>query len=190
MSKFSIEELENRYLLSVTLADYAQLVGQDKIASQFSNLTGQGITIADIDTGINYNLPQLGGGFGPGFKVEAGFDFYDNDSDPMDVDGHGTDTAFVMAGNPFTSNGVTYQGVAPDAKLIALRVGTETDISDDNIEKALDWVITNHTKYGIDIVNLSLGSGNYTSANQLAVEPRFCDTEEPGHFCDGRQRKQ
>src|SRR4029077_12937311 len=85
-------------------------------------------------------------------------------SDPMDVDGHGTDTASVIAANPYTVNGITYQGVAPDAKLVALRVGTETGISDANIQKALQWVIDNYKTYNISVVNMSLGAGNYTSA--------------------------
>src|SRR4029453_16664196 len=42
-------------------------------------------------------------------------------------------------------------------------VGTETNISDSRIEDALQWVITNHDKFNIQVVNLSLGSGNYTN---------------------------
>ena len=105
------------------------------------------MTVAVIDTGIDYNRPELGGGFGAGHKVIAGYDFYDNDSDPMDESGHGTSVAGVIAAKPYTVNGITYQGVAPDAKLVALRVGTETSISDTNIEKALQWVITNYKTY-------------------------------------------
>src|SRR5439155_25507013 len=89
-------------------------------------------------------------------------DFYSNDSDPMDESGHGTSVAGVIAANPYTVNGVTYRGVAPDAKLVALRVGTETNIPDSNIKEALDWVIANRKTYHISVVNLSLGSGNYT----------------------------
>src|SRR5439155_21797055 len=75
--------------------------------------------------------------------------------------GHGTSVAGVIAANPYTVSGVTYQGVAPDAKLVALRVGTDQGIADANIEKALQWVIDNYAKYTISVVNLSLGSGNY-----------------------------
>src|SRR5205807_7888835 len=119
-------------------------------------------TVAVIDTGVDYNLKVLGGGFGKNFKVVAGYDFYDGDSDPMDESGHGTSVAGVIAANPYTVNGVTYRGVAPDAKLVALRVGTETNIPDSNIKEALDWVIANRKTYHISVVNLSLGSGNYT----------------------------
>ena len=46
---------------------------------------GTGMTVAVIDTGVDYNNPALGGGFGPGDKVIAGYDFADNTSQP---DGH------------------------------------------------------------------------------------------------------
>src|SRR5439155_19943415 len=127
----------------------------------FSSITGKGVTVAVIDTGIDYNSPELGGGYGAGKKVIGGYDFYDNDADPMDGSGHGTNVASVIAANSYTVNGITYRGVAPDAKLVALRVGTETNIADDNIERALRWVIDNHTTYSIDVVNLPLGSGCY-----------------------------
>ncbi len=177
-----IEQLEPRQLLT-TWSPYAKLVSQDIAADNFSGVTGKGVTIAMIDTGIDYNLPILGGGFGKGHKVIGGFDFFDNDSDPMDEDGHGTDTASVVAANPFTVNGITYQGVAPDANLVALRVGTETDISDDNIQRALDWVITNYKTYNISVVNISLGSGNYTSAQTNSqLSPDFQTLHNLGIF--------
>src|SRR6185436_13560865 len=97
-------------------------------AAQFSSLKGAGQTVAVIDTGIDYNRAELGGGFGSNFKVIGGYDFYNNDSDPMDLSGHGTSVASVIAAKPYTVGGTTYRGVAPDAKLVALRVGTETNI--------------------------------------------------------------
>src|SRR5437867_12046244 len=153
------ESLEPRWLMAWSA--YAHLVNQDQAAADFSSITGKGVTVAMIDTGIDYNLPQLGGGFGSGKKVIAGYDFFANDSDPMDESGHGTNTASVVAASAYTVNGITYRGVAPDAKLVALRVGTESNISDDNIERALQWVIANYQKYSIDVVNISLGSGFY-----------------------------
>jgi subtilisin family serine protease len=172
VSRYLIETLEVRLLPA--WAPYAQLVHQDLAASDFPTLNGKGVTVAMIDTGIDYNLPALGGGFGPGHKVIAGYDFVDNTSDPLDVDGHGTDTAFTVAGNPITVNGITYQGVAPDANLIALKAGTESGgFTDANIDAALQWVIANYKKYNISIVNMSIGAGSYTSA--YAQSPESAD---------------
>ncbi|MEA2733940.1 MAG: hypothetical protein QOE14_391 [Humisphaera sp.] len=161
--RVTCEPLELRQLLAWSA--YAQLVNQDEAAAAHSSITGAGTTVAVIDTGVDYTISALGGGFGAGKKVIGGYDFYANDADPMDADGHGTMVAGVIAASAYTVGGVTYRGVAPDAKLVALRVGTETSISDNNIERALQWVITNHDAYGIDVVNLSLGSGSYTDPN-------------------------
>src|SRR5688572_19595658 len=166
-----LEALEYRRLLA--WSSYAQLVNQDEAAGQFASITGAGQTIAVIDTGIDYNRAELGGGFGSNFKVVGGYDFFANDADPMDTSGHGTSVASVIAARPFTVGGITYQGVAPDAKLVALRVGTETNISNDNIERALQWVIDNHSTFSIDVVNLSLGSGFYQDAETTQMSDEF-----------------
>src|SRR5688572_5181866 len=115
------EPLEPRRLLAWSAQ--AQLVDQDLAAASFPTITGAGTTVAVIDTGINYLLAPLGRGFGPGKKVIGGFDFFDNDPDPRDEDGHGTAVAAMIAANPYITGGVTYRGIAPDAKLVALRVG-------------------------------------------------------------------
>lgn len=176
-----IEPLEFRRLLA--WSGYAQLVNQDEAAAAYSSLTGKGATVAVIDTGIDYTHPALGGGFGAGQKVVGGYDFYANDADPMDATGHGTNVAGVIAADAYTHNGVTYRGVAPDASLVALRVGTASNISDANIEKALQWVISNRSTYGIDVVNLSLGSGFYTdSHDSTRYADEFATLRDAGVF--------
>ncbi|MGB0068856.1 MAG: hypothetical protein WBQ11_12470, partial [Isosphaeraceae bacterium] len=52
-------------------------------ARQAYAVDGTGMTVAVIDTGVDYNNPALGGGFGPGAKVVAGYDFATNTPDPM-----------------------------------------------------------------------------------------------------------
>jgi hypothetical protein len=155
-----VEFLEHRRLLAWSPA--AQLVNQDDAASNYASVAGAGVTVAVIDTGIDYSLPQLGGGFGAGWKVVGGYDFYAGDADPMDEDGHGTQVASIVAAAPYTVNGITYQGIAPDANLVALRVGSADSITTTNIERALQWVIAHNEELAIRVVNLSVGSGNYT----------------------------
>lgn len=66
------------------------------------NITGQDIKIAIIDTGVDYTHPDLGGCLGEGCKVAGGYDFVNNDADPMDDMGHGTHVAATAAGkNPY-----------------------------------------------------------------------------------------
>ena len=112
-------------------------------------LTGSNITIAVIDTGINYNHSSLGGGFGPGFKVIGGYDFVDDDNDPFDEHGHGTHIAGIIAGAS------SIQGISPNVNLLAYRVvGYNGLVRASDVVMALNRAVID----GSDIINLSLGS--------------------------------
>ena len=162
MSSRHAELLEPRRLFAWGAS--ARLIDQDDAAVAFPNVTGQGVTVAVLDTGVDYNHPALGGGFGAGKKVKAGWDFVDNDGDPMDTFGHGTNTTGIIAANEFTISGETYRGVAPNAQIVALRVSNGTDpVTDATIEQALQWIETNRTLYNISVVNFSFGAGRNTS---------------------------
>jgi len=120
---------------------------------------GAGVTVAIIDTGIDYTHPALGSGFGTGFKVKGGWDFVNNDADPMDDNGHGTHVAGIVAGQ---SDVIT--GVAPDVSLIAYKVlGATGSGSESNviaaIERAADPNQDGNTDDHVDVANLSLGGG-------------------------------
>lgn len=117
---------------------------------------GNGTVIAVIDTGIDYNHPDLGSGFGPEYKVIGGYDFVNNDTDPMDDNSHGTHCAGIAAGDG------AVQGVAPKAKLMAVKVlnaggtGLTSDIIA-GIEWAFDPDGNPATDDGADIISMSLG---------------------------------
>jgi subtilisin family serine protease len=142
--------------------------------SQFG-VKGNGIRIGIIDTGIDYNHQDLGGGFGPSFKVIGGYDFFNNDSDPLDDHGHGTHVAGIAAGN-----GANLQGVAPLAKLVAYKVlGSQGFGYDDMIlaaiERTTDPDQNPATDDALDVVNMSLGryadeNEPYSEAVNNAVE--------------------
>jgi len=113
---------------------------------------GLNVPVAVIDTGIDYKHPDLGGCLGAGCKVAGGFDFVNNDSDPIDDEGHGTHVAGTVAA---LDNGVGVVGVAPEAKLYGLKVlNSSGSGSFSDVIKALQWVVDN----GIKITNNSYGS--------------------------------
>jgi Subtilase family len=121
------------------------------------NVRGRGIVIAIIDTGIDYNHRALGRGFGLGKKVIGGWDFHNNDADPMDDYGHGTHVAGIAAGNS-----APVIGVAPEASLLAYKVLDEQGrglIS--NIIAAVERVLDPNGDGDFSdrphIVNMSLG---------------------------------
>ena len=170
----SLEPLESRRLFAgEPWGTVPQLIDQDDAVSRYASLTGKGQTIAVIDTGIDYTHPALGGGFGTGKKVVAGYDFVDDDDDPMDTFGHGTGVAGVLAADEFVLNGSRYRGIAPQARLVALRIDeSNAPVPDERIEDALDWVIDHRRTYGITIVNISFGYGSFADAE---VSPIFGD---------------
>ncbi|MFC6881786.1 S8 family serine peptidase [Actinomadura yumaensis] len=114
---------------------------------------GDGTTVAVVDTGIDYRHPDLGGGFGQGRKVAAGYDFVNGDGDPRDDNGHGTHVAGIIAGD----GGV--QGVAPKAGLAAYKVldgrgqGAESTVLA-GLEAAADPAAA----HPADVINMSLGA--------------------------------
>ena len=134
------------------------------------NITGKGESICVIDTGIDYTHPSLGGCTTASFlagncsKVIAGYDFINNDYDPMDDNVHGTHVAGIIA-----SANSTYRGVAPNAALVALKVCNAAGSCPDNdIIAAIDWCVNNASKYNISVISMSLGGGLFTT---------YCDDE-------------
>ncbi|HEY3714366.1 MAG TPA: S8 family serine peptidase [Jatrophihabitantaceae bacterium] len=112
---------------------------------------GGGETVAVVDTGIDYTHPDLGGGFGRGYKVVGGYDFVNGDADPMDDNGHGTHVAGIVAGEG------TRTGVAPKAELTAYKV---LDSSGNGYESTviagLEAAVATDNPHRADIVNMSL----------------------------------
>jgi subtilisin family serine protease len=177
VNDFYLQALEPRSLLAADLSGpppegpaepwsaVANLVRQDLARINHPGIDGAGQTIAVIDTGIDYTHPSLGGGLGTGFKVIGGHDFFDDDEDPIDTSGHGTGVAGVLASDPFVFEEHYYSGIAPAAKLVALRITDEPDdpAPDERVRDALQWVVDHRIEFGITVVNISFGFGHFDS---------------------------
>jgi subtilisin family serine protease len=140
--------------------DLAQSVRQIRadIVQDSLGYTGNGVVIGDIDTGIDYDNPALGGGFGPAFRVIGGYDFANNDSDPMDDHGHGTHVAGIIG----AKSGDTLRGVAPDVRLLAIKVLDASGFGrKSNVIAGIDYCLDPDgnpaTDDAVDIMNMSLG---------------------------------
>jgi hypothetical protein len=129
-----------------------------------NTITGRGIRIAIIDTGVDYTHPDLGGCFGSNCKVVDGWDFFNNDADPMDDYGHGTHVAATAAGNGLL------KGVAPDAKILAYKVCDAGGYCGNiiaAIDRAVDPNQDGNSNDHADVISMSLGvecgNGTYSS---------------------------
>ncbi len=147
----SLSGVKNVYRdVAVTASPYSTNTLTPTKISSTTLATGKGIKVGIIDTGIDYMHEALGEGFGSDFKVAGGYDFVNNDNDPMDDNGHGTHVAGIIAGQS-----ATITSYASNAKLYAYKVlnsqggGNASDVIA-AIEKAVNDSVA--------IINLSLGS--------------------------------
>src|SRR5712692_661533 len=147
----------------------ASLAPQQLIHSDSANalgFRGSGATVAILDTGVDTQV--VGGGSFPNGKVVGGFNPTEPGSPPFDCEGHGTSVASIVAGST---------GVAPDAKIVAVKVfpACEGFTFDSIILSGLDFVITNRSKFGITAANMSLGASPTGDNSSVG----FCDTFSP-----------
>jgi len=128
--------------------------------SPHNSLTGAGVTVAVIDSGVAVR---------PEFQtMTAAVDFvgqYDPQFSPsgsVDGNGHGTHVAGIIVGNGTHSQGGRLSGVAPEASLVSLRVlDNDGHGSTSGMLAALQWIQDHKDQYGIRVVNLSLGHPVY-----------------------------
>ncbi len=115
--------------------------------------------IAVIDTGVDYNHPDLKG------QVIKGKDFVDQDEDPMDENGHGTHCSGISAA--ITNNQIGIAGMAPKVKVLAVRV---LNADGDGYLADVTNGITYAADRGAKVISLSLGSSRGSHTLQRAIQ--------------------
>lgn len=147
------------YQARITLNTSVPLMGAPAVWAQTVggvNVRGQGMRIAIIDTGIDYTHPDLGGCLGAGCRVIDGWDFVNNDNNPLDDHSHGTHVAGIVAANG------TLKGVAPEARLLAYKVCDSGGSCAHSailaaLERAADPDNNPATADAVHVINMSLG---------------------------------
>ncbi len=124
--------------------------------------TGRGIGVAVLDTGIYPHIDF-------GSRILGFCDFLSHRMYPYDDNGHGTCVAGILAGSGAGSKG-KYTGAAPGCGIIALKVldrfgnGNKEDVI-----KAFRWILQNKDRYGIRVVNISVGTTYKTRDEHSAL---------------------
>ncbi|TDL71018.1 hypothetical protein E2R56_18470 [Rhodococcus qingshengii] len=153
---------------STPTGDPVSFLGVDKLHEE--GITGEGIKVAVIDTGVDYNHPDLKDAY------KGGYDFVNNDSDPMEATheewkksgtpefsangsayytDHGTHVSGTIVSQAKNNSEVSVKGIAPDADLYVYRVlGPYGSGTSANIIAAIDQAVI----AGMDVMNLSLGA--------------------------------
>ncbi|TDL71130.1 hypothetical protein E2R56_19100 [Rhodococcus qingshengii] len=149
------------------VANYAPYDGLDRLHAE--GFTGKGIKVGILDTGMDYNHPDLKDAY------KGGFDFVDDDTDPMETTyadwkksgkpeissgrayytEHGTHVAGIIGGRGVSDSEYKTLGAAPEADLYAYRVlGSYGSGTSDDILAGIDRAVSD----GMDVINMSLGN--------------------------------
>jgi subtilisin family serine protease len=161
----------------------------------YATATGKGVTVGMIDSGVDFNHPDVA----PNLDVDLSCSFIFDDTPTanpaeiangdcsnkaavQDLSGHGTHTASTVAA---PINGIGIAGVAPEATIVALKACTEAGYCfADSVVAALRYAGDN----GIDIVNLSLFADPYLYYCKSEAEQRAIlkDLEEAARYAQQR----
>ena len=155
------------------------LINAPEVWSQ--GYSGAGMVVAVVDSGVDYTHQDLddniwvnsdeiaGNGIDDdnnGFIDDVvGWDFWEGDNDPRDLDplgGHGTHVSGIIAGE---NNGIGVTGVAPNAKIMPVRVIGTFRGNEEPIVAGIRYAVDN----GANIINLSLGGSVLNEAQREAI---------------------
>ncbi|XZF76828.1 S8 family serine peptidase [Bacillus sp. AL-1R] len=153
---------------SIKRIESLPFLGVDKLHKE--GITGKGVKVGVIDTGVDYHHPDLKDAF------KGGYDLVDNDPDPMETTyddwkksgrpefdqnlstyytNHGTHVSGTIAGRAKNTGGVAVKGIAPDADLYVYRVLGPYGTGDmDDILAGIEKAVEDK----MDVINLSLGA--------------------------------
>jgi hypothetical protein len=145
-----VSELDVRQSRIFNIMDLAASgqIEADKVWAD--GITGNGIKVAVLDTGIDTDHPELQDSY------LGGYDFVNNDSSPEDDNGHGTHVAGIITSNG--TNKVNSKGVAPGAGIYMYKVcNSSGQCYEDDIAAAIEEVPETDAK----IMSISIGGGSF-----------------------------
>ncbi|MCW3841082.1 type VII secretion-associated serine protease mycosin [Micromonospora yasonensis] len=135
-----------------------------KAKTAWRTSTGRGVVVAVVDSGVDGSHPDLAGQVLPGIDLVS-----PGGAEGPDPVGHGTTVAGLIAGRNDDDRGVV--GLAPDAKILPVRVLNDENRYDDAmiVAKGVRWAVDN----GAQVINLSLGGGGDSPALAAALDYAF-----------------
>ena len=129
-----------------------------RVRDAWSLSTGASNVIAVLDTGVQFNHPDLAG------RLLTGYDFVNDDTDASDDNGHGTWVSGIIAAN--ANDGYGIAGVSWSDLILPVKImNGEGSGSTADLLAAIRWA----ADHGADVINMSVGGFPYSQAMQDAV---------------------
>ena len=138
--------------------------------------TGEGVLVAVIDSGVNYEHPDLADHLWDGGSQypNHGYNCYDNTNDPMDGTGHGTHCAGTICGD---GTGGKQTGVAPNATLMCVKAINDSGNANVNsIVSGMEFAV----EHGAQVLSMSLGIANSSVSERTMIRQTCVNTLEVG----------
>ena len=155
ISYFILDSIEEEQSI---LSKSIQLVGAQ--TPRQHGLNGQGVKVGIIDTGIDFDHPDLHG-FGPLGRIIGGYDYVNTNEKPLDTNGHGTEVAGIIGANG------SFSGMAPKSQLFSYKVSsTGESVSSEYIVQAIEHAISDK----VNVINISLGVNRTNDGLENAVD--------------------
>ncbi len=151
--------------------------GVSRVNAPANTNKGTGIGVAVIDTGIDLTHPDLAA------NIVANYSCIRGKKTGNDDNGHGSHVAGTIAA---LNNTIGVVGVAPEAKLIAVKVLNQSGSGTwSSVICGIDWVTANATKFNIKVANMSLGGGGSSdnhcgNSNNDALHKAICKSTVAG----------
>jgi subtilisin family serine protease len=138
--------------------------------------TGEGVLVAIIDSGVNYNHPDLADHLWDGGAEypNHGYNSYDDNIDPMDGTGHGTHCAGTICGD---GTGGKQTGVAPNATLMCVKaINSSGNANVNSIVSGMEFAV----EHGAQVLSMSLGIANSSISERTMLRQTCVNTLEVG----------
>jgi serine protease AprX len=119
-------------------------------------ITGRGITVAIVDTGLEQNIPGLKQDTNHNNRPIVWQDFVSGNNMPIDPNGHGSHIAGII-GDSRTGETGLWNGIAPNVNFVGVRVLDDKGMGTyEDVVQGIQWVVDHRETYDIQIMNLSL----------------------------------
>ena len=138
--------------------------------------TGEGVLVAILDTGVNYEHPDLADHLWDGGSQfpNHGYNVYDGSTETMDNRGHGTHCAGIICGD---GTGDKHTGIAPDVTLMCVKTLNDNGNTNANaICAGMEFAV----EHGADVLSMSLGIANSSVSDREMIRQTCVNTLQAG----------